>query len=59
MAKVKRTYTPGEAAKSLAVSEEDVLKHLSSCAPDFAQREPHHLTQDEVNCIKGAISSQK
>ncbi len=30
-------------------------KAVLKCAPDLASRSPHHLTQDEVDCIKKEV----
>lgn len=58
MSKIQKSFTLGEVAKVLGVDQGEVIKHLNKCAPGFSQRDPKHLSQSELDCIKKAIESQ-
>ena len=51
MNKVQRKYTLDQAVEYLKKTREEIIKALPYCAPDFANRDPRHLTQAEVDCI--------
>ena len=59
MAKVQKIYTLAEAATVLDIDQDELQKHLPTCAPDFAKRSPDYLNQTELDCIAAAVKRQK
>ncbi|MFA5205779.1 MAG: hypothetical protein WC708_15390 [Lentisphaeria bacterium] len=51
-----RLYKLDETADLLKVNRKQIVAQLPACAPEFAKRGNHRLTQDEFDRIAAAVA---